>query len=80
MGRYRGLATAIPDIEILSDHGMLARRPHAMKHNPLSGVNRKQAKTVLRFPDLEFDQSAAFSYLTSLDRQRGYRHPHRRVR
>jgi hypothetical protein len=66
--------TAIPDIEILSDHSMLARRPHAMKHNPLSRVNRKKAKTVLRLPNLEFAKTAVLSSLTSLDAQRGYRH------
>jgi hypothetical protein len=73
-GQCSGRLTAIPDIEILSDHGMLARRPHAMKHNPLSRFNRKKAKTVLRLPDLEFAKTAVLSSLTSLDAQRGYRH------
>jgi hypothetical protein len=45
-----------------------------MKHNPLSRVNRKKAKTVLRLPDLEFAKTAVLSSLTSLDEQRGYRH------
>ena len=74
MGRNRGRVSAIPDIEILSDHGMLARRPHAMKHSLSSRVNRKKAKTVLRLPDLEFAKTAVLSSLTSLDAQRGDRH------
>lgn len=45
-----------------------------MKHDPLSMVNRKKAKTVLRLPDLEFAKTAVPSSLTSVDAQRGYRH------
>ena len=45
-----------------------------MKHNPLSMVNRKKAKNVLRLPDFEFAKTAVLSSLTSLDAQRGYRH------
>jgi hypothetical protein len=45
-----------------------------MMHNPLSRVNRKKAKTVLRLPDLEFAKTAVLSSLTCLDAQRGYRH------
>ena len=35
-----------------SDHGLVARRPQTMKQKPRSRVNRKKAKTVLRFPIL----------------------------
>jgi hypothetical protein len=40
-----------------------------MKHNPLSRVNRKKAKIVLLFPDLEFAETAVLSSLTNLDAQ-----------
>ena len=45
-----------------------------MKQKPRSRAKRKNAKTVLRLPDLEFAKAAVLNSLTSPDAQRGYRH------
>ena len=45
-----------------------------MKKKPRRKADRKNAKTVLRLPDLEFAKSAVLNSLTSSDAQRGYRH------
>ena len=45
-----------------------------MKQKPRSRVNRKEAKTVLRLPNLEHTKAAVLNSLTSADAQRGYRH------
>src|ERR1017187_6249803 len=58
----------------MSDHGVVAWRPQAMKQKPRSRANRKKAKTVLRLPDLEFAKAAVLNSLTNPDAQRGYRH------
>jgi hypothetical protein len=45
-----------------------------MKQKPRSRVDRKNAKTVLRLPDLEHAKAAVLNSLTSADALRGYRH------
>jgi hypothetical protein len=45
-----------------------------MKHRSRSSKHRKQPKTRLRLPDLEFSRTAVLNSLTSVDGQRGYGH------
>jgi hypothetical protein len=45
-----------------------------MKPNSRRKTDRKEVKTVLRLPDLEFAKAAVLNSLTSSDAQRGYRH------
>jgi hypothetical protein len=44
----------------LSDHGMVAWRPHAMKQKPRYRADHKNAKIVLRLPDFEFAKVAVY--------------------
>src|ERR1700740_1362850 len=46
----------------------------SMKHKTRSLKQRKQPKTRLRLPDLEFSKAAVLNSLTSIDGQRGYGH------
>jgi len=45
-----------------------------MKHKTRSPKQRKQPKTRLRLPDLEFSKAAVLNSLSSADGQRGYGH------
>ena len=45
-----------------------------MKHKSRSPKQRKQPKTRLRLPDLEFSKAAVLNSLSSVDGQRGYGH------
>ena len=45
-----------------------------MKHTPTFRRRRRNAKSVLRLPDLEHAQSAVLNSLNSADAKRGYRH------
>ena len=46
-----------------------------MKRKPHSRTKRSTTKSILRLLDLEHAKAAVLSSLTSLDAQRGYRHP-----
>src|ERR1700733_3974399 len=63
-----------------SDHGLVARRPQTMKQTPRSRVNRKEAKTVLRLPDLEHAKAAVLNSLTQCRCPARLSACHRRVR
>jgi integrase len=45
-----------------------------MKHKPRSAQKRKNPKTHLRLPDLDYSRTAVLNSLTSADGQRGYGH------